>query len=781
VLEKVLFQFKKTWLLIAFLVTVFLGWQATHLQVDASFAKLLPQNHPFMSTFIKHQQFGGANKVIVALSSESGDIFNPQFMEALKSATDEVFFIPGVIRGQVQSLFTPNVRYIKVVKDGFDGGNVIPANFTATPEGLAKVRENILNAGILGRLVANDFSAALISANLQEVDPTTGEKLDYASVATALEAIRTRYENEDIKLHIVGFAKAIGDIKSGAQQVVLFFAIAFVLISLLLRAYTNSWLLTLIPLFCSVVAVGWQLGLLSLFGFGIDPMSVLIPFLIFAIGVSHSVQIISGFKQSLSETHHCDAAALAVLKRLLKPGCFALLSDTVGFLTIYFIKIPIIQEIAFTASIGVATLILTNLFLLPLLLSLIGNQEVKEQKEDPRLNLLWHKLSLCVNHRPALVILTISLGLLGVGLWQGQQLQIGDLHEGVPELWPQSRYNRDTALITERFNIGVDVFTVIANTVKDGCVHPGVMRQIDEFAWQVQQTPGVQTSLSLPTVVKKIYMGYNEGNPKWYVLPEHSASYAQSLTFIDTSSGLLNRDCDTMPIYIFTTDHKAQTIEKVVDHSQLLVETLSIPESECFDQKPCGEQTDIANIKQPKITFALAAGNVGVMAATNETVSEAQVPILLYVYLAVLVLCWLSFRTVKGVLCVMLPLALVSVLANALMAMIPIGLKVSTLPVVALGVGIGVDYGIYIFSSLNRHLSEGHPLQVAYFKTLEHTGKAVLFTGLTLTIAVCSWRFSALKFQADMGTLLAFMFFVNMLGALILLPALVSLIYKRSS
>jgi predicted RND superfamily exporter protein len=225
---------------------------------------------------------------------------------------------------------------------------------------------------------------------------------------------------------------------------------------------------------------------------------------------------------------------------------------------------------------------------------------------------------------------------------------------------------------------------------------------------------------------------------------------AQAVTYIDTSTGLLNADCSVMPVQIYTADHKADTIERVVDAVKAY-------------QRDHGS---------PKTNFRLATGNVGVMAATNETVSAAQFPMLMWVFAAVIILCLITFRSFAATLCIVIPLALVSILGYALMAILEIGLKTSTLPVIALGVGVGVDYGIYIYSRLRESLREGKTLQAAYRETLNITGNGVLFTGITLATGVATWIFSPLKFQADMGILLTFMFLLNMVGAMFLLPAL---------
>ena len=743
------------------LVTLFLGYMATQLGVDAGFEKQLPLKHPYMQVFLVHKdEFGGANRLIIAVRAKEGDIFTAEAFAAIKAVTDEVFFLPGVNRSSVRSIFTPNVRFVEIVEGGFSGGNVVPADFRPTRSGLAQVRENILKSGTVGRLVANDFSAALVSAQLLEVDPATGSRLDYLKVADQLEEkIRAKYAGGNIDIHIIGFAKAVGDIADGAFGVVAFFAVAFVITVVLVYLFTHSAWLTFLALLCSLIAVIWNLGLLTLLGFGLDPMSILVPFLVFAIGVSHGVQMVNSVRVWVFLGQDTLSASRNAFRRLLLPGGVALLSDTIGFLTILLIEIPIIRELAITASLGVAAIILTNLFLLPLLISFlrIGEEYRKQvRRRAERFEPIWRFLAGVMRPKVAMVSGAVSVALLGWGLLESRDLKIGDLHAGVPELRSDSRYNRDTAVITDKFSIGVDVISVIVETVPDGCIQHDIMDGIDRFQWHMANVPGVQSTISMPQVAKRIFAGWNEGNPKWRSLPRDPQTMVLAISPIETATGLLNRDCSVMPVLIFTEDHKAETIERVVD----------------------AVKAHAVQNQSARLRFRLATGNVGVMAATNEVVEAAQLEMLLYIYGAVIILCLLTFRSWRATLCIVAPLGLVSVLAYALMSLLDIGLKVSTLPVAALGVGIGVDYGIYIFSRLKGLLDEGMEIRDAYLLTLKITGNAVLVTGLTLAIGTSTWVFSALKFQADMGLLLSFMFLANMLGALLLLPALAYLVYS---
>ena len=749
----------------ALITAVMLYAAMARLHIDTTFTKQLPLKHEYMRTFLKHQEeFGGANRVLVAVIARDGNMFTPEFFQALRTATNEVFFIRGVDRSLVQSLYTPNVRYTEVVEDGIQAGNVIPADFQPTPEGLAQVRENILKAGIVGRLVANDFSGAIVSATLQDIDPGTGKPLDYVRVAHDLETkIRDRLAgskvdvqvaaNSPIEVHMIGFVKIVGDIADGSLSVAMFAGITVVLTLLFVWIYIQSLKVALIPVICSIVAVIWQLGMLVFLGYGVDPLGILVPFIIFAIGVSHGVQKISAVKDAVLEGDDSLTAAQRTFRQLFLPAIVALLADLVGFVTILLIPVQVIQEMAITASLGVGIVILTDLVLLPVLVSHVSFDagfRGRIERRDARVLHFWNWLSGIARRGPAAVIIVIAAVLAVLGWWKGRETPIGDTQAGVPELRPDSRYNIDSNIITHKFSIGVDILNVIVETQPDGCIDYDVLTAIDRFAWHMQNVEGIRNVLALPGVMKIVSSGWNEGSLKWRAIPRNRDQLVQAQAYLDTSTGLFNSDCSVMPVMMFTTDHRAQTIERVV--------------AEVKKWR--------AENPTPKATFRLATGNVGVMAATNEEVKAKEYPILAGVFAAVILMCLLTFRSVTGTLCVILPLALGSVLAYAVMAIVGIGLKISTLPMVALGVGIGVDYGIYLFSRMQHYLEAGDDVHAAFLHTLRVTGASVIFTGITLAVGVVTWVFSPLKFQADVGILLTFLFVVNMLGAILLLPAL---------
>ena len=899
-------------------VTAFLFYQMMLIRSDAGYDKSIPLEHPYMKVLKQYQaDFGAANNVLVALIQKEGkgEIYNGNFLASLKSATDEVFFLPGVDRSRVSSLFTPDVRYIEVVEGGFKGGNVIPAEYAPNAEMFDIVRDHVNKGGHVGRFTTNDQRGAMIYSELLEVDPVTGEKLDYAGVAEALEdRLRGRFMsqikyvykmkedyvtddgkysfkagdvidegfvdlgwkknikmfntlkkvegeekaevvqvkgslltvetadnpqyNPDLEVHILGFAKVVGDIIDAIFQVVVFFFLTLIMTGILLWMYLGSFKLSLLPLICSVTAVIWEFGLLRMFGKGLDPFAILVPFLILAVSVSHGVQYCNAWvgEITLNKRNSFDAS-LETWRRLAVYGTMAIMTDVVGFALIGLIPIDIIREMALNATLGMLAIIITNKIMMPIWLTWVDIGDVqafadKQDRRDSVFDPLWRAISKMVHPKPTMIAIVIGSLALGWALWKGKQLQVGDSQAGVPELLPDSRYNKDSYAVVSNFAIGTDVLKVISETDPESCVKFEVMDQIDRFAWRMDNTAGVQSTISLPWAAKQVNSAFSEAAPKFRVLPRNQFVMVQAITPIPTSSGLLNPDCSAMVVFIFTKDHKAATLRRIeseieafneenageffeVNHDsdtayckskiemrrdfgakkvalQKYVEKLrknnkGISDDEiAADTGVASRQKDVDDaqakfkeqVKVCPVNFALASAQVGVMMATNEEVHRLEKPILFIVYAGIIICVFLSFFEWESIVSIMLPLALVSWTAYGVMAVLDIGMKVATLPVVALAAGIGVDYGIYVYATFADACAAGYKHEEAYFKTLKLTGKAVVFTGITLGFGVATWLWSGLQFQRDMGKLLVFMFTANMFGAILLLPGIAAMLLK---
>lgn len=768
IIERAFFNHRLGVMIVCLLITLVLGYQAFGLKLNASFDKTIPASHPYILNFFENRQdlAGLGNSVRIAVEASDGDIFSKRYLDTLRRLNDELFLLPGVDRPYMKSLWTPATRWIGVTEDGLDGGPVIPDNYDGSATSLDQVRQNVERSGEIGQLVAANFHSSIILVPLNEAS-ADGVRLDYHGFSQKLEKFREKYEAEGVRIHITGFAKIAGDLIEGLQQVLIFFALAIAICSMVLYWYTRCLRSTMLVVACSLVAVAWLLGLLPTLGYELDPYSVLVPFLVFAIGMSHGAQKMNGIMQDIARGTHKVVAARYTFRRLFLAGITALLADAVGFAVLMVIDIPVIKDLAIAASMGVATLIFTNLVLLPILLSYTGvsavaarrslkEEQADTQNENHQKHPLWAFLDLFTRRKWASIAIGVSLVLGVAGFVVSLQVKVGDLDPGAPELRPESRYNLDNAFMAANYAASSDVYVVMVRTPEFECVKYQTVSQVDALESELQKLPGVESTNSFAALSKRASVGMNEGSLKWYDLPRTQ----DMLNAIATRAPreLFNQKCNLLTVYVFLKDHKADTLDTVV-------RTV-----EDFGQR---NNTN-------EVRFLNAAGNSGIEAATNIVVKKANVQMLLLVYAAVIVLAFITFRSWRAVVCAVLPLMLTSILCEALMVFLGIGIKVATLPVIALGVGIGVDYALYILTVTQARMREGMSLSEAYYRALLFTGKVVALTGVTLGVAVATWVFSPIKFQADMGILLGFMFIWNMLGAGILLPALGHFLLKPS-
>lgn len=759
--EDLFFGYRGIYVVVFALLTVFFGWQASMVGLDANLEKTLPLEHPYMQNWMSHKKdITLSNDIRIVVEAVDGDIYTAEYMDVLRKITDDAFYIVGADKSRIQSMWTSNVRWSDVTADGFVGGEMIPPGYKGTPENIESIRTNVLKSAYIGRLIADNFKSSMVFVPLVEFDPASGQQHDYQKLSHQLEKdIRDKYQSAKIKIHIVGFGKKIGDILDGAHEVATFFFVSVILTFVLLWADTRCLRSSIMIVGCSLVAVVWQAGILKLLGYGIGPYSMLIPFLIFAMAVSHSVQIVTSFAAAKVTGHDNLYSARLVFRSLFAPGAAALGADAIGFFTLYIIKIRVIQELAVAAGIGTVIVTFTNLILVKLLFSYFGISPKRvEMTRDSLANhpKIWVWISRMAEPRIAMTSLVIA-GLLAVGAYVGSRgLKIGDLDAGAPELRPDSVYNKDFAFMSGNYSLSPDVMIVMVETPKDKCTSYGAVEAVDRFGWVMENVPGVQRAVSTNVFAKRVMAGYNEGNPKWSELNKIPEILNNSVQNVPTD--LINVSCDMTFVYLFLENHKEEVLARVTEAAEKFASEHNNP--------------DVA-------VFKLAVGTSGMEAAIDQTIKEAARPMLWIVYAIVVLMCWITFSfSFTATLCVITPLVLTSMLCEAIMAQLGMGVKIGTLPVIALGVGIGVDYGIYIYSKMQEYLDKGLSVQEAYLETLSVTGKAVAFTGISLALGVGTWIFSAIKFQADMGLLLTFMFVWNMIGAMWLLPAIAEVLLR---
>jgi len=765
-LEQLIFNNRIIILIICAVVTAVLGFQASKLKLNASFEGTVPWSDPWMQNYENHvsdlQAQGNALRIVVA--PRSGTIASAKYLQTLQQLNDEVLYLPGINRPFMTSLWTPTTRYTAADANGIESDAVIEASYEGSPSDVAQVMQNIQKTHRVGELVANDWTSSMIYAPLMDHDGVTGGPIDYGELAMDINNLRQKYAQKGVTLYVAGYAMVVGDMILGIKKILTFFLVSIAIATAMLYWFTRSIRCTLLVVICTLAAVVWQLGILPTLGYQLDPYSVLVPFLIFAIGMSHGAQKMNGVMQDIGRGTHKLIAARYTFRRLFVAGFTALTCDAVGFAVLYLIKIQEIRELALIASFGVAILIFTNLILLPILLSYIGvGQHAAlrslDAEQDASGTGIWGLLTRFTQRRWAAPTIIVAVVLAGIGYGVGRNQQVGVVGDGAPELRPMSQYNQDNAYIESHYDVSPYQIILMAESAPFQCTNLPELQALNSIGWELQQMPQVQATSSLGSFMPVMTQLLTDSAPKWNALVQNQALISDIVP--DLPLGYTNEDCSLIPLTISLQNQRAKTLEAVVDKAQYLVD---LPENQGAGFK-----------------IKLLAGNSGIAAATNRVIELANANMLLWIYGAVAILCYITFRSWLAVVCAILPLILTSLLCRALMVWMDIGVTVATLPVVALGVGIGVDYALYVVGVMIKHLRAGIPLQEAYLMSLRFTGRVVMLTGFTLAVGVGTWAFAPIKFQADMGLLLAFMFLWNMLGALVLLPALASFLLKPAS
>jgi len=795
-LERLIFNNRVVWLIIYAAISIFFFHQTvTHFKIDSAFTKMLPMQHPYLQDMFRNisnlTTKGLSFQVVVEVTDPDTNVFDKDYLQVVQEVHDKVFYINGVDRTSMRSFWAPSVIWMAVTPEGFKGGPLMPGNYDGGPEALKQLEQNTLRSNNVGRLFANNFRSSMVEAYLFNTYPDDesrdgnlvnkrGEALNYQDIGHQLENIRAEIKQkhgDKYNVYIVGEPKMIGDLIDGFHMIGLFFIISLSITFVMLFVYARCPWAAMLPLFCTIVAVIWQIGLLMTFAQydveygstmidgqvidridGLGVFSMLVPFLLVAIGVSHSVQFVNVMVVESANGHDKNQAARRAFRQNYLPGLTALATDILGFATMALIPIGAIQELAIVASSGLMIIVLTKIVLLPILLSYFGvtktgaaHMQRKMQEDSP----VWTFISNFTNPAWAASIIVFCFVLGAYGYYVARDIRIGDVTVGSSELLPDSVYNQDVRFVINNYSTSSDIFVVMVETKEGECTNYKNVEAMDRLEWALKNTEGVQAVFSPAFVTRQVNAAFAEGHVKWQALMRNQKTIDTAGSQI-AEQGLINAACSFAMVPAFLKDHKAETLDRVVK----VVEKFAA-------------ENNTADLK-----FLLASGGAGIAAAVNQEIKDAELQMLILVYATIAILVFLTYRSLLATLCLMIPLYITSVLCEALMVYMEIGIKVATLPVIALGVGIGVDYAVYLYSRMDQYFREGMPLKEAYLNTLKTTGRAVVFTGLTLAVGVATWYFSTVQYQKDMGALLVFVFLWNMVGAMILMPALVRFLIK---
>jgi predicted RND superfamily exporter protein len=745
---------------VVFIVTAFFGYHTYKLYESGfvtSFGDLLPQTHPFMKVHNEYAPtFGGANNVVVMLEVKEGNIFNPETLKKIYEMTQEIDKIYGVNHNQIESIGHRTTRYLQVAAGGLMNSQPVMLGPPQNQEKADQIREIVHNSeNIYGILVSLDDKAALLRANFIE------GRLDYRLIFDEIQRkVVEPNQDDNTVVYVAGEPTLYGWVYRYAEEVKWIFLITTVLTWTLLYLYFHDWRGALRPTITGVVSGIWGLGFINLIGLPFDPLALVIPFFITARAVSHSVQMHDRYYEEYEKAGwQKEPAIVAAFAELFVPTLSGILTDAIGILAILLVPILMLQKLAISASFWILAITVSELLLNPIVYYYLDppDKDVVVHREAGWFRNLIFRCADAILSKTGRWVTLATWGLVTVvSIYFLKDITIGDPTAASPLLWLDSPYNVSHTRIQEAFG-GVEPLIIVAegkdtNAMKE----PEVLRTMEKFQRFLERDPDVGYSFSLADILRAVNMVFHELEPKWGVIPSDRDLVGQ-LFFVFFSGSpptetakYVTPDYKTAHVTFFVKNHKGENIRRIIERSKEF----------------------IAANPMENAQFRLAGGLIGVLAAANEEILTNDLLMNFLGFATIYVVLLFTYRSWTAGIYMLLPLLLSNLAINAYMGINNIGINVSTLPVVTVGVGFGIDYGLYIVSRIIEEYRLKPDMNYAVRMAVSTAGKAVTFTAITMVLGTLVWWFSNIRFDAEMGLLLALWMGVSFLSSMTLMPVL---------
>ena len=743
--------------------TLCFAYFSIKIEMYTAFADLLPADHPYIRVHNRFwKTFGGANVVLLSVEVDRGDIFTVPVLEKIKKLTEMIEQTPGANNYQIFSIARQKVKDVRATAWGIEVEPVMWPDVPRDPEAIERLRDVVYsNPTVVGRLVSEDGKAALITAAFHE------ERLDYAALFRRVRQAIHEAEDANTRVFAAGEPILYGWIYHHLGSIALIIALTCLTMLAILVLYYRNLNGVMIPLISALITFIWGTGFTALLGYNFEPLILVVPFLIAARTISHSIQFRERFFEELERHGDKEKAAVESAAGLIMPGSVSIVTDAVGLTVLLVAPMPILTKLAIAGSFWVLSNIVTVVILDPILCCYFpAPRQVAKGGEGHWLEAPLRAVArFCVG--PAGRFVTVA-GFALVIVWSlywYQFLTVGDSRPGSPLLWPDAPYNQSVGHINEKFQ-GTDHLYVIVEGQRESIMKsPQVLEKIEAFQRHMLRSPHVGASDSLVDLTRQINTVLHYNDPRWGLLPQSSDEVGGILMVAEHGSEpgdfdrWVNYNFQHGRVTFFLYDHQGDTLRNVIDRASRFIEENTLEGAE----------------------FKLASGYAGVLAAANEVIARSDKLTLGLMLLAQLVFCSLGFRSLTAGLLFVGVVLMSNTFGMALMAYWNVGLNVNTLPVISLGIGFGQDYAIYIVSrAIEEYQRQGrNDLKLALVEGVATAGKAVLYTAFLISASIAFWAFSPLRFQSEMGTQLLIILTMNMLGGLLLLPAVIAWLKPR--
>jgi len=760
-LDTKVFSHPKTVLGLILLITLFFAIQIPAVRMYSDFADQLPQSHPYIQLHNEiKDNFGGANVIIVSVDVKEGDIFNNETLALIHQVTQAVDSLPGVNHNLVSSFTHRTTRQVWLSEMGNINSDPYykPQDPPLSEADLVQLRKDIVaNPRVYGPLISPDMKTALVKAQLNE------GALDYEETFHKLQELREEYAREGVNLYATGQPVLVGWAYFYKNQIFQILAFTALIMLALLIFHFRTLYGVLVPLAGVMVSTIWGIGIISLFGYNLDPLGLVIPFLISARAMSHGIQLVERYYSELENHDSSKAAARRTFESLFRPGTLGVVSDAIGLLLISIGSIPLNTKLAYYSSLWAVFIIVTVLLAVPLLLSILPKPKVTELHENA-LRKVAVKGGKVVSRYPKPILLTALL-IVCCGAYLASFVTIGESEPGSPILYQDHDYNISSKAINDSFPGSEELYIVAEHRDEGGIKRPEVLLALEDLERHMMLDPEVGGAKGVPDLIKQVNRLLHNDDPRWQQIPKEEA-YVGGLMFAYMASspvpGALKEFTDPASqvanLVFFYKDHQGETIRRAIHSAkQWIAENQG---------------------KVDGLTIRLAGGTIGVTAAMNEAAFDTNKLVLPLVFGLIFLSVMLFYSSLQAGLMMFVAMLFATTLTYAYMGLAKVGININTVPIIAVGVGVGIDYSIYMMDRIREEMLRCGDLKQAVCQALSTTGLAISFTALTLIAGIVMWIFlSDLRFQADAALLLSVMVILNGLGALWIVPSWV-LVFK---
>jgi predicted RND superfamily exporter protein len=748
------------------LVTAFFAWQVKHLDISTRFSDLYPRNHPYIKVFEKYPAFGSPFTISLVVEAKKGTIYNAETLRKIQEATTLVDLIPGVDHDQILSIASRKVKHVEATIGGIQAANLLVGEAPGTPEEIAKLREKVRSTGgVVGTLVSFNEDAALIQATFIE------RLTDFDVIFKSVNEIIEKLKDPDHEIHAAGQPMLTGWVYHYQKEMYVIFALGLLAMGLFLVLHFRNVAGVVTPLVVGILSAVWGFGFAGLLGYNLDPLIIVVPVLLVARALSHSVQMCERYFEIYNEVGEVRKASVDALVSLFPPGVVGILCDAAGLFIIAIAPIRLIEKLAYVCGLWSLSLVITAVFVTFLLLSYLPpprNVKKVVLSSEQKGGFLYRVFSFIAlfssTPRWSIATCVFFLALTLVSGWWAFHRSIGDVNPGTPILWPDSPYNTAIRKINERF-AGFDVLQAVVEGKPESIKTSDGLNLMQQFQRHMELDPEVGATFSFADQVAQVNRLFHGGYPKWSVIPEDNTDAAMlfQLSMTGSSPGdfdrLFTRDFSAGNVTVWYKDHRGETVERAL-------------------QRAAAFKPESKNGGAPDLTIRLASGTIGLLGALNDTIGRLEVLTVVLISLVIFAITTFIYRSFIAGLLLTVISNTAYLITSAIMYHLEIGLDVNTLPIGAVGMGIGIDYNIYLMS----RMCEEYRLNPNYSKLIPAsiftTGKAIFFTATTMVVGIILCM-SSLRFQAEMGLLLSAVMLAHVILALFFQSAFMMILQPK--